>query len=174
MLQREFQRFEGVVEADYPYGATQFARDSQDGHGVGCGAESHVPNYKFAAMFFYPLDQAKLPHVQRFRLRYGADDRMERLGVGKRMDAMRAIGEFNDAVSSSGGHPLTFHHRCEVAKRKEAGQARPRLYRSGFRYRILVAICHGTAETWPSAYPASPFFPCRMLIKLLRAVPAVL
>jgi hypothetical protein len=41
------------------------------------------------------LDQAQLPDIQRLGFRHRANHRMKRLVVGKGMDAVGAIGEFD-------------------------------------------------------------------------------
>jgi hypothetical protein len=60
-----------------------------------------------------------LPDIQSLGFGDGADDRMKGLVMGEGMDAVRAIGEPNDSVSSGGLHRTTFEHTADEAKLKE-------------------------------------------------------
>ena len=119
VLQRERQRFEGVVEAQQVDRAGDVAGRPQRGERIGRRAEADVPQDKFARVTLEPLDQAQLPDIQRLGLGHRADHGMKGLVMGQRMDAVRAVGELDDSVSGGGFHGRTFEHAVPEAKLKE-------------------------------------------------------
>ena len=100
MLARELKRLQQMIEADEGGSAREYrARTPQDGQRIGGGSQPDVPDDKIAGVRRQPFAKPELPDVERLGLRHGSDDRMERFTFGKRMHAVRAVGELNDFVS---------------------------------------------------------------------------
>ena len=104
VLQREGERFEGVVEAQQVDRAGDVAGRPQSGERVGGRAETDVPQDKVACVTLEPLDQPQLPDIQGLRLGDRADHRMKGLVMGQRMDAVRPVGELDYSVSGGRWH----------------------------------------------------------------------
>jgi len=134
-----------VVEAQEVDRAGDLARRPQSGERIGGGAEADIPQDELAGVMLEALDQAQLTDIQRLGLGHRADDRMERLVMGQRMDAVRPIGEPNDSVSGGGLHGTNFQHPAAEAKLK--ARERP----LGQAYIKLVE----TARTWQRGRPAA-------------------
>ena len=98
VLQGELKRFKGAIEADQADGAGKVACGAENGEGVGCRAETDIPDHEFSGMVVQPLAELELVDVKRLRLGDRADDGMECFAVRERVDAVRAAGEFDKAV----------------------------------------------------------------------------
>jgi hypothetical protein len=118
VLEREFQGFKRVVKAQQADGASEGLGGSQDGDGIGGGAQADIPDDEFTGVAPETFNQPKLPDIQRLRLGDGADDRVEGLGMGQRVNAMSATGELDDSVSGGRGHGQNFNHDAAAAKLK--------------------------------------------------------
>ena len=96
MTQREFQWFDGAIEADQADPAGQTAGGAEDGQGIGGGAEANVPDDEFTRVLREAFVEAELPDVNGLGFGDGSDDRMKRLAFGDGMNAMGPIGESDD------------------------------------------------------------------------------
>ena len=72
---------------------------AQNGNRIGGSAEADVPNDELAAMIFQSLADFELPNVKSLRFGLGTDDRMKRLSMRQRMDAVRAACELDDSIT---------------------------------------------------------------------------
>ena len=100
----EFERFESVIEADDAQRATAVARGAEDGEDVRGRAEADVPDDKFAGVRGESLAEAQLFYIKRLGLSDGANDRVKRLAMSERMDAMNTVDEFDDLIIGSWRH----------------------------------------------------------------------
>src|SRR5581483_7813200 len=95
----ELERLKSFVKAKDPQGAGDIPGGAEKSKDVGRGAEADVPNDKFAAALKESLAEIELADIQRFRFGDGANDRMEGLGFGYRVDAVRAAGQAHQTVA---------------------------------------------------------------------------
>ena len=116
VLQPEGQWVERVVKAQQVDRTGDVPSRPQSGERIGRRSEANIPQNELARVALEALDQAQLPDVQRLRFGDGADDRMKGLVMGHRMDAVRAIRQFDDAVSGGWLHGLHFT-RASIAPR---------------------------------------------------------
>ncbi len=112
MSEREVQRLQGAVEADEPERAGQIPRGTQDGEGVGGGAQADIPDHEFSGMPVEAFAESQLIHIQSLRLGDRANDRVKGFVMRQRMEAVVAADELNELVvgSSSGQWPVNL--RC--------------------------------------------------------------
>jgi hypothetical protein len=122
VLEREGERFEGVIEAQQVDRAGDVPGRPQGGERIGCRPEADIPQDEFARVPPEALDQAQLPDIERLGFGDRADHRMKGLVMGEGMDAVGAIGEFDYSVSGSGVHGRNFEHGGGEAKRKRKGR----------------------------------------------------
>ncbi len=96
--QREFERFQRLIETDDSQRAVGFPGRAQDGEHIGRRAEADIPDHELTAVRRHAPGQPELPHIERLGFRHRADDGMKRLAMRQRVDAVRAIGEFDETV----------------------------------------------------------------------------
>src|ERR1700687_4354246 len=104
VLQRELQRFDGMVETDQVQDTGKLPGGAQNGERIGCGAEADVPNGKRTGVMLEAFDQAKLANVQRLGFSDRPDNGVKRLAMRQRVDAVNAINEFDDLVTGARLH----------------------------------------------------------------------
>jgi len=92
VLKGERQRFEGVIETEQMDGTGEVPGRPQNSEGIGGCPQADVPNDEFAGVVGQPFGQVDLADVKGLRFGHRADDRMEGLAMGERMDAMNAAG----------------------------------------------------------------------------------
>jgi hypothetical protein len=88
-----------MIEAQQANAAAPFSGGLENRNGIGSRAEPDIPNNEFPTVLFEAIEKEELFNVQSLSLGNRPDDRMESLRVRKRMDAMRAAGELDDAIS---------------------------------------------------------------------------
>jgi len=99
VLQGEAEWFSGFIKAENPQMCRDIMHRAQDGNRIGGSAEADVPNDELAAMIFQSLADFELPNVKSLRFGLGTDDRMKRLSMRQRMDAVRAACELDDSIT---------------------------------------------------------------------------
>ena len=118
--QRELEWLEGVIETDDMYRNRKPLRRAQHGQNIGRSAKPNVPDDEFAGMLGQPFSQAELLDVERLAFGHRPHDRMERLAMCHRVDALNAIGETHDFVSFIRLHATGCHKSPRVARKSSA------------------------------------------------------
>ena len=112
MSEREVQRLQGAVEANEPERAGQIPRGTQDGEGVGGGAQADIPDHEFSGMLLEAFAKSQLIHIQSLRLGDRANDRVKGLVMRQRMEAVVAADELNELVVGSWSGQWPVNLRC--------------------------------------------------------------
>ena len=90
----------------------------QNGEGIGGCPQPDVPNDEFASVVGQPFGQADLADVKGLGFGHRADDRMEGLAMGERMDAVNAAGKLDEFVGGAGCHGQNLSDLYSEAKLK--------------------------------------------------------
>lgn len=104
VVEGKAERFEGMVEAHEAKAGGDGAGGLKDDGGVGGGAEADVPDHEIVGCLRQALGDLKLADVEGLGFGGGADDGVKRFMVGQGADAVRAVGQSDDAIAGSGCH----------------------------------------------------------------------
>ena len=98
MLQAESQRFERAIKTDDTQPAFVIARRAQYCEHVRRRSQPNVPNDEVLRAIVNTLRQAQLPYIKRLRFGDGADHRMKRFVVFRRIHAGDAVRQSDEAI----------------------------------------------------------------------------
>src|SRR3974390_1673211 len=91
--------------------AAQLAGGAENRQCIRRCAKTNIPNHKLTGVILQPFKQSELADVERLSLGYRADYRVKRFGMRQRMNAVRTVGQSDNAISGSRSHGYESQHR---------------------------------------------------------------
>src|SRR5438874_762595 len=110
MPQCKSKRLRCVIEAEHVQLRADLSRAAQHRQHIGGSAQADIPNNKLTAMFLQPVGQSQLLQVKSFGLGERPNDRMEGLAMKQRVNAVRAIRQFDELIART-----LRHTHCDAA-----------------------------------------------------------